>query len=37
MKKPLHKRMLHNFGLKLLAVTIAVALWLLVTRGVTQL
>jgi hypothetical protein len=37
MKKPLHKRLLHNWALKVLAVAIALALWVLVTRGVTQL
>jgi hypothetical protein len=37
MKKPLHKRLLHNLGLKVLALAIAIALWVLVTRGVTQL
>lgn len=37
MKAPLHKRMFHNLGLKVLALVIAVALWLLVTRGMTQL
>lgn len=37
MKTPLHKRVFHNFGLKVLAAAIAVVLWLLVTRGVTQL
>lgn len=35
MKSPLHKTVSHNFGLKVLAVGIAVLLWLLVTRGIS--
>jgi hypothetical protein len=35
MKSPLHRAVVHNFGLKVLAVGIAVVLWLLVTRGIS--